>query len=264
MLKNRLIPVLFLKDGFLVRSEKFSVHQILGNPIAQVERYNSWDVDELIYIDISSSDSYSRKRIDLGEGKADSNNIVDLINIVSKKCFMPLTVGGRIRNLEEIRTRLHHGADKITINAAAIEDPDFITSASKCFGSQAIVVSMDVKKNADGDFKIFIDHGLKETNWTPEIWAQEVQKHGAGEIFLNSIDRDGTAEGYDNELIKRVVNAVNIPVIACGGVATYSDFGEMISYTNASAAAAGNIFHFRELSYSIAKKQLKAKNFNFR
>ena len=156
------------------------------------------------------------------------------------------------------------GADKITINSAALDDSNFIKSASREFGSQAIVLSIDVKINGDGHYKVFGQHGSRETNWTPENWAQEVENFGAGEIFLNSVDRDGTAKGYDIELISRVVNAVNIPVIACGGASGNKDFVELISNTDVSALAAGNLFHFKELSYPMAKKYLKSQNLNFR
>ena len=264
MVNKRLIPVLFLRDGYLVRSENFSIHQILGNPVTQVKRYNSWNVDELIYIDISKSELYSPRRNDLGEGETNAFNILDLIKVVSKSCFMPLTVGGKIKTLDDIHSRINSGADKITINSAALDDSNFIKSASREFGSQAIVLSIDVKINGDGHYKVFGQHGSRETNWTPENWAQEVENFGAGEIFLNSVDRDGTAKGYDIELISRVVNAVNIPVIACGGASGNKDFVELISNTDVSAVAAGNLFHFKELSYPMAKKYLKSQNLNFR
>ena len=264
MLKNRLIPVLFLKDGYLVRSEKFKIHQNLGNPIAQVDRYNLWDVDELIYIDISENDTYSNKRNDTGELKDIPNNVVELISIVAKSCFMPLTFGGRIKSIEDISVRMASGADKITINTKALERPEFITQASTKFGSQAIVLSVDYKLNKEGFYKVYSDRGTKETSWNPQDWVIECQKRGAGEILLNSIDLDGLATGYDIKLINSVVNNSKIPIIACGGVGNYKHFQEGIIDGNASAVAAGNIFHFKELAYPLAKKALKKEGLNFR
>lgn len=260
MLKNRLIPVLYLKNGLLVRSEKFKFHQVIGNPVAQVERYNSWNVDELIYIDITKDEEYTLKRDDLK--MKDSKTIFEIIAKVSEKCFMPLTVGGKIRTIEDIKKRLQGGADKVTINTVAIENPNFITEAAKIFGSQCIVVSIDFKKTNEG-YEVYYNHGEKSTGKNPVEWAKQVEKLGAGEIFLNSIDRDGTAEGYDLELIKKVNDAVNIPVIACGGVGEFDDFKKGLN-TGASAVAAGNIFNFTEHSYKFAKKELKDEGFNVR
>ena len=261
MLKNRLIPVLFLKHGYLVRSEGFKIHQNLGNPFTQVERYNSWDVDELIYIDITPDDSYEGGRADLGIKTP--HTIFDIITEVSNKCFMPLTVGGRIRSLEDIRERLNHGADKITINTAAIENPNFITEASKVFGSQCIVISIDVFEHEDGKHEVFSHLGKKSTGRDPAEWAKEVEKLGAGEILVNSINRDGAAQGYDLILIKSIVDVVNIPVIVLGGVGRDMDFVKGLE-VGASAVAAGNFFHFKEMSYILAKKKIKSLNCNVR
>lgn len=262
MLKNRLIPVLFLKNGFLVRSEKFHIHQIIGNPVAQVERYNTWDVDELIYIDITPDDRYDRMRDDMRI--ENPNNILDILTMIAKKCFMPLTFGGKIRKLEDIQKRLALGADKVTINTKAIEEPSFISAAAKEFGSQAIVVSIDVKQDCDSKYEVFSMLGTKPTGLLVEEWAQEVEQLGAGEIFLNSIDRDGAAKGYDIDLINRVVDKTKIPVIACGGVGKFIDFALGIVEGGASAVAAGNIFHFTEMSYILAKKALKKASVNTR
>ena len=254
MLKKRLIPCLFLKNGFLVRSEKFKYHQILGNPIHQVERYNDWAVDELIYIDISREDQYIGRR---DTKFKTSSNILNIIVDVSKKCFLPLTFGGRIRTIQDIRERLKNGADKITINTIAIENPEFITESSNIFGSQCIVVSVDVKKKENGEYEVFSQWGTKGTGLHPVTWAKKVEKLGAGEIFLNSIDRDGTGEGYDLELIRSVSEATKIPVIACGGVGKFEDFIDGIKKGKASAVAAGNIFNFTEVSTITAKKNMK-------
>jgi cyclase len=260
MLKRRLIPVLFLKNGLIVRSEGFSYHQNLGNPLSEVARYSEWNVDELIYIDISCEKFYDLRRDDLKVvGKS---NLLDIIRDISKVCFMPLTFGGGIRTIDEIRKRLLMGADKITINSIAIDDPDFITKSSKMFGSQCIVVSIDYKY-IEKTPKVF-KGGRMSTELDPVEWAKIVEQKGAGEIFLNSIDNDGMADGYDIELIKRVDGAVKIPVIACGGAGTFYDFINLAKETNVSAIAAGNVFHFTELAYPRAKEALIKDGVNVR
>jgi cyclase len=257
MLKRRLIPALFLKNGFLVRSEAFSIHQNLGNPVEQVSRYNQWDADELIYIDITRSGSHDRRREDQGLENPDS--VLDIIPLVASKAFMPLTFGGNIRTLQDIAARLERGADKVTLNTAALEDVTFISKAAERFGSQAIVVSIDAKQSAKGGWRVYSRHGTAESPWSPDEWAREAESRGAGEIFLNSIDRDGAASGYDLDLIKSVVEATSIPVIACGGAGHVSHFEACLAGTGASAVAAGNYFHFKEMSYVLAKRKLKEK-----
>jgi len=254
MVKKRLIPCLFLKNGHLVRSEKFSYHQLLGNPVHQVERINEWAADELIYIDISDDEHYDLRRDD--QKIKSMSNIYDIIETVSKTCFVPLTFGGNIKTLEDIRERTKRGADKVVITTAAFENPSFITASAKAFGRQCIVVGIDVKKREDGAYEVYVGHGKKATGLDPVTWAKKVQELGAGEIFLNSIDRDGTGEGYDIALIQSVVGAVHIPVIACGGVGIFEHFIEGIQDGHASAVAAGNIFNFTENSVIRAKKTL--------
>ncbi len=254
MLKKRLIPCLFLKNGFLVRSELFKHHQLLGNAIHQVDRFNAWDVDELIYIDISDDDNYNIGREDLkmkGE-----NNVLDILESVSKSCFMPLTFGGRIKSIDDIRQRLKRGADKITLNTKAIEEPLFISEAARIFGSQCIIVSIDVVRHECGSCEVVYDHARKHSGKSPVEWALEAERLGAGEIFLNSVDRDGTGKGYDIDLVRSVAQTVSIPVIACGGVGQFKHFGQGIIEGKADAVAAGNIFHFTELSARQARKQL--------
>lgn len=265
MLMTRLIPILFLKNGYLVRSEKFNIHQNIGNPLAQVERYNSWDVDELIYIDITREGGYKYQRKDLGGiDRNHTNHINGIIQVVAKKCFMPLTFGGGIRSIDDAHIRFKLGADKITINSQALRQPNFISLLAREFGSQAIVVSIDAKLCPDGSYSVFSDWGRTNINISPQDWALQAQELGAGEILINSIDRDGTAKGYDLELVQSVVSVTDIPVIACGGVGDYSDFNEVLNKTGASAAAAGNIFNFRELAYPLAKKHLKNYGLNVR
>ncbi len=262
MLKKRLIPCLFLMNGLLVRSEKFEFHQILGNPIHQVERYNEWSIDELIYIDISRENYYDLRRDDM-KVKSE-NSLLNIISEISKKCFVPLTFGGGIRTINDIKNRIRYGADKVTINSIAIENPEFIKESAKIFGSQCIVVSMDVKKNEKGEYEVYKKFGQIPTGMHPVDWAKKVEELGAGEIFLNSIDKDGTGEGYDLELIKMVSEATNIPLIACGGVGKFEDFIDGIKIGKASAVAAGNIFNFTEISTINAKKLMKKKEIDVR
>ena len=261
MLKKRLTPCLFLKNGRLVRSEKFSYHQILGNPITQVERINSWSADELIYIEISDDQNHDLQRDD--QKIKNMDNIYQIIETVSKTCFIPLTFGGNIKTIKDIRERLKRGADKVVINTAAFKAPDLITQAAGVFGRQCIVVGIDVKTNSKGGYEVYVEHGKKATGLHPVVWAKEVEKFGAGEIFLNSIDRDGSAEGYDVALIKMISGAVSIPVIACGGVGIFEHFVDGIE-AGASAVSAGNIFNFTENSVIEAKKTLKSAGIDIR
>ena len=253
MLKKRLIPLLLLQNGLLVRSESFSIHQVLGNPIHEVERFNQWSVDELIYVDISQDDAYDLRRAD--HKIRGLNDPLAILDAVSKTCFMPLTWGGRIRSVADMRERISRGADKITLNSAAVKTPDLITQGAQVFGSQAIVVSIDSRRLADGTREVFIDGGRTATGWKPDDWAREVQRLGAGEILLQSIERDGTGEGYDLELISSVAEATSIPVIACSGVGRYEHYVEGIR-AGASAVAAANIWHFKELSDRGGKRAL--------
>lgn len=253
MLKKRLIPVLLLRGGLLVRSELFKIHQIIGNPIHEVERFNEWNVDELIYLDITGDESYDLRREDHRiKGLDDPLAILDA---VSQTCFMPLTWGGRIRSVEEMRERFSRGADKITLNTAAIETPELITAGAKSFGSQAMVISIDVLRYEDGRTEVFTRGGKTPTGKTPVEWVKEVEDRGAGEILLQSIDRDGTGRGYDLDLIHAVASATSIPVIACSGVGRFEHYADGIR-AGASAVAAANIWHFKELTDRSGKRAM--------
>lgn len=254
MLKSRLIPCLLLKDGLLVRSESFRVHQAIGDPLHEVRRFNDWMVDELIYLDISTSDRFTAGRPDLKVKGLEST--LDILEAVSVRCFIPLTFGGRIRSLEDMRERFRRGADKISVNTAAVKTPELIRSAAEHFGSQAVVVSIDVQQAAAG-YEVVIANGTVSTGIDPVAWAIEVERLGAGEILLNSVDRDGSGDGYDLDLIASVADAVGIPVIALGGVGRYEDFAKGLTVGHASAVAAANIFHFKELSDRNAKRAMR-------
>ncbi len=253
MLKTRLIPCLLLKNGLIVRSEEFSFHQLVGNPINQVERFDAWAVDELIYIDITREGEYDLRRDD-HKVKARSD-LLSIIEEVSRTCFMPLTFGGGIRTVDDIRARLAHGADKVTINTQAVETPEFITDAARTFGSQAIIVSIDVRRQGEREWEVFSRWGKYATGLDVIEWVREAERRGAGEIFLNSIDRDGMAMGYDLPLIQAVSGATGIPVIVCGGVGKFTHLVEGVR-AGASAVSAANIFHFTEHSTQRAKKVL--------
>lgn len=253
MLKKRLVPVLLLQNGFLVRSEKFTIHQRIGDPIHEVRRFNEWNVDELIYLDISREEVYDCARPDHKvRGLQDQATILDA---VSKSCFVPLTWGGRIRSVEDMHRRFSNGADKITINTGAHRTPHLITEGAKRFGSQAVVVSIDVLRHPDGRTEVFLDGGRTPSRMRAEEWAREVEGRGAGEILLQSIDRDGTGQGYDLDLIHAVASATTIPVIACGGVGAYEHYADGIR-AGASAVAAANLWHFKELSDRGGKRAL--------
>src|SRR5262245_39525448 len=253
MTRPRLIPVILLKHGLLMRSQVFKVHQAIGNPIHTVMRLSNWNVDELILLDISDDDFHDLRRDDLAVADPGSSAL-DVLRAVSHVCFMPLAVGGRIRTLEDIRLRLAAGADKCVINTQALEDPEFIRAASQRFGAQCVVVSIDAKQRPDGSYEVYTRGGTEPTGLDPAEWASRAEAHGAGEIFLNSSDRDGSGQGYDLELIRCVTEATTIPVIACGGAGRYEDFAPGVTAGGASAVAAANIFHFFENSYPFAKK----------
>lgn len=253
MTRPRLIVCLLLKNGLLVRSQSFRVHQVIGTPLSTVHRLSNWNVDELVLLDISDEDYHDMRRDDL-QTRYKGTSTIDILKQISDVCYMPMAFGGRIRTLEEIGARLEVGADKCVINTKAVEDPQFIAQCAEQFGAQCIVVNIDVFRHENGKLEVFTHGGSKAAGLDPVEWAKRVEVLGAGEIFLNSVDRDGTGMGYDLDLIKAVTDAVSIPVIACGGVGRYDDFQTAISVGGASAAAAANIFHFHELSYPLAKK----------
>lgn len=261
MKKNRMIPVLLLRNGWLVQSKGFNRYQKLGNPVWSVKRLSEWASDELIYLDISSEDKHDMHRDDIGH--PNRQTFLEIIKDVSKETFMPITVGGRIKTLKDIEERLTVGADKIAINTQALGEPSFIEKAAREFGAQCIVVSIDVLRTEKG-FQVLSEGGTKVAHGNPVAWAKEVQEHGAGEILLNSIDRDGKKTGYDIELLQDVSSAVSIPVIGCGGVGKWEHFAEAFDKTKVDAVAAANIFHYMDQSVYHAKKFLSKKQYNVR
>lgn len=261
MKKNRLIPVLLLKNGWLVQSKEFKRYQNLGNPITAVKRLSEWGSDELIYLNISKDDTYDMRRDD--QGYPNRQTFFEIIEDVSRVTFMPITVGGKIRTIKDIEKYLSLGADKISINTAALSNPEFITKAAKEFGSQCIIVSIDVKI-FDNEYRVFSHKKGKITEFDPLEWAKIVQDSGAGEILLNSMDRDGANCGYDLELLDKVSRNLSIPVIACGGVGEWQHFEEALNETKVDAVAAANIFHYKDQSVYLAKKHLFESGANVR
>ena len=227
MLKHRIIPIVLLDGYSVVKTINFDTRRNLGNPIAVARIYNSRNVDELVLLDIDASK--------YGE-KIDEHTI----EAVASECFMPLAVGGGLRSCEDISRVLSRGADKVVLNTVALENPSFITEASSRFGAQCVVVSIDVKKGACGAFEIF-SHSGKTVNFALLEWAREVERLGAGEIILNSVDHDGCMNGCDLELIKSVASCVKIPVVAVGGVQEPGDAVKMIRGGAAAVAAASVI-----------------------
>ena len=242
-------------------AKRLIFHQSTGDPIEQVKRFTDWKADELIYLDITRDDVYDQDQTmnvigSTSAGKrVATRNFVEVVEAVAKECFIPLTVGGKIRNLEDVRTRLECGADKVSINSEAIADPEFIREASRRFGRQCIVASVDVRYDSDQDKHfLYSDFGKTLVDKDPLAWCRELEELGAGEILLQSIDRDGMGEGYDLKFIKAVTEAVNIPVICLGGVGKFEHFVQGLEEGHASAVAAANIFHFTEQSIINAKK----------
>jgi cyclase len=262
MLKRRLVAILYLRDGWIVRSENFSIHQVIGNPVPHVERMVQWDVDELVVLDISRGEAcYNIGRDDYRHRGA--LDLRDFIRRISAECRIPLTFGGRIRSFEDARRRIVSGADKVTLNTALADQPTLLMEVAHAFGSQAAVASIDYRL-VNGSPRVFVDGGERDLQVEAMAWAHRAEDQGAGEILLNSIDRDGSARGFDIETIQRVVEAVSIPVIACGGAGHIRHFNACLSDTEVSAVAAGNIFHFTENAYPRTKKYLAARRQDIR
>jgi len=232
MFGPRIIPCLLLKDDGLVKTTKFKEPQYLGDPINIIKIFNEKEVDELVLLDIEAS----RKN-----GRPPFNKLAEIVG----ECFMPLCYGGGIREIEDIKKIFALGVEKIVINSYAVEEPAFVRKAADLFGSQSIVVSVDVKKNVFGGYNIYIKGGQKKVNLAPVAHCLNMQAMGAGELLVNSIDRDGTMAGYDLSLINEISQAVSIPVIACGGAGAISHFSEAIKESGASAVAAGSMFVFQ-------------------
>lgn len=245
MLKVRIIPTLLWKNLGLVKGIGFDSWRRVGTIMPAVKVYNTRQVDELIVVDISAT---SEQRLpDFAE-----------VREFSSECFVPLTVGGGIRNIGDITELLRSGADKVSINSAAFERPALISEAAERFGSQCVVASIDARREPDGSYRCLSRSGTVETGWEPAQWAEEMERRGAGEILITSVDRDGTMGGYDLDLIRLVTDRVHIPVIASGGAGNYQHLLEALTTGKAAAVAAASIFHFTEQTPLEAKKFLAA------
>ncbi len=251
MLKTRIVPTLLFKDFGLVKGKSFESWRRVGAALQSIRVYNMREVDELILLDIAATPE--KKHPDFRE-----------IDELADNCFMPMTVGGGVTTISDIRDLLAVGADKVAINTAAIETPDLIRDAALEFGSQCIVVSIDVKTTDDGKRDVMTHCGKTAAGRDPVAWAKEVEILGAGEILLTSVERDGTMTGYDVELIRDVSAAVNVPVIASGGCGNYSHMADVLSSTSAAALAAASIFHFTEQTPLEAKRYLAERGFRVR
>lgn len=232
MLKTRIIPTVLFKNGIVVKTKKFTETRNIGSCINVVRVYNSREVDELVFLDIEAT-------------REDRKLPIAIVREVLDECFMPLTVGGGVKTIEDISTLLKIGADKVSINSGALKRPEFISEAAKVFGAQCVVVSIDAKKVGDG-YVVFSEGGSKPTGIDPVSWAKKCEELGAGEILITSIDNDGMMEGYDVGLIKLVSDAVSVPVIANGGAGSPDDFVKAIKEGHASAVSASSIFLYTQ------------------
>jgi cyclase len=245
MLKVRIIPTLLWKEVGLVKGIGFDSWRRVGTVMPSIKVYNTRQVDELIVLDITAT----------AEARTPD---FDEINEFSAECFVPLTVGGGVRSIEDITKLLRSGADKVCINTAAYETPELIRDASRRFGSQCIVISIDAHRKENGAYECYSRSGSHPTGKEPALWAKEMERLGAGEILITSIERDGTMQGYDIDLIKNVTDSVNIPVIASGGAGNYAHMYDAISIGKASAVAAASIYHFTQQTPMEAKQYLSS------
>ena len=241
MLSVRIIPCLDVHAGRVVKGVNFDA----GDPVEQAKAYEAQGADELVFLDITAS----------SDGRAIMRDVVER---TASQCFMPLTVGGGLRTIEDIRAMLNAGADKVSLNTSAITNPDLISEASAKFGNQCIVVAIDAKREENGKWGVYTHGGRNKTGLDAVKWAREVERRGAGEILLTSMDADGTKDGYDIELTRAVSEAVRIPVIASGGAGKLEHLVDAVKYGKASAVLAASIFHFGTYSINQAKEAMLA------
>ena len=251
MLKTRIIPCLDVNNGRVVKGVNFVNLVDAGDPVEQAKVYDAQGADELTFLDITASFD-------------NRDTIYDVVNKAAEQCFMPVTVGGGVRTTEDIRKLLLAGADKVSINTAAINNPEFVREAAQKFGAQCIVVAIDAKSTLADKFEIFTHGGRKETGIDAVEWAKRMADYGAGEILLTSMDRDGTKQGFNIPLTRAVSDAINIPVIASGGVGSLDHLYEGIANGHASAVLAASIFHFGSFTIAEAKQYLLSRGANVR
>jgi cyclase len=244
VLKVRLIPSLLLLNGRCVKGVRFADFRDVGHPITAARVYDAQGADELLFLDITAS-------------VENRSTLFEVVARAAEECFMPLTVGGGIRSLADIRTLLRSGADKVSINTAAAERPVFIREAAETFGRQCVMVSIDCRRRDDGRYEVMTRRGQEATGRDPLAWAQEAEAHGAGEILLTAVDREGTRQGYDLELTRAVVKGVRVPVIAAGGAGSLQHLVDGVAVGGASAVSAASLFHFTDQSVIKAKAYMR-------
>lgn len=247
MLAKRIIPCLDVKDGRVVKGVQFENLRDAGDPVELARYYVEERADELVFLDITAS-------------KEKRPIVYDLVERVAEEVFIPFTIGGGLTSVAEIRGILIRGADKVTLNTAAVQNPDLISATADSFGSQCVVVSVDVKSMGERRWQIFTHGGSRPTGIDAIEWAQKVEQLGAGEIMLTSMDRDGSKDGFDVEITRLIANAVNIPVIASGGGGCPHDFAEVLAQGCADAALAASIFHFKQYRVQDVKRYLSRQN----
>lgn len=250
MLTKRIIPCLDIKDNRIVKGVKFLGLRDAGDPVEVAKTYDQGQADELVFLDITAS--FEKRK-----------TLIRLVEKIAENIYMPFTVGGGIRDLADIRELLNAGADKVSINTAAVKLPELINDASRKFGSQCVVVAVDAKRQ-DSGWQVYINGGRTPAGLDAVVWARKAAQLGAGEILLTSMDYDGTKDGYDLPLTKAVAEAVNIPVIASGGAGSLEHFYEAFTKTGASACLAASIFHYQEYSIRQVKEYLKERGVSVR
>lgn len=244
MYTKRIIPCLDCKDGRVVKGVNFVNFRDAGDPVKVAAAYDKAGADEVVFLDITASSDHR-------------NTVVELASRVASRLFIPFTVGGGIRSVEDFRAILREGADKVSVNSAAIERPELISEAADKFGSQCVTVAIDAKKKSDGRWTVYKNGGRIDVGLDAVEWAMKAEKLGAGEILLTSMDGDGTKDGYDIGLTKAITDAVKIPVIASGGAGKKEDFAEVFEKAHADAALAASLFHFNELPIAELKQYLR-------
>lgn len=251
MFTKRIIPCLDVKNGRVVKGINFVNLKDAGDPVEVAAAYDQAGADELVFLDITAS----------SDARATA---VDMVRKVAEKVFIPFTVGGGIRTVEDFKALLREGADKISINSSAINDPTLISRAAEKFGSQCVVVAIDAKRRADGGWNVYKNGGRIDVGLDAVEWAAEAEKRGAGEILLTSMDCDGTKAGYDIELTRAIADAVSIPVIASGGAGTLEHFYDALTEGGADAALAASLFHYKELEIRQVKEYLAGRGISVR
>lgn len=247
MLAKRIIPCLDVRDGKVVKGINFVGIKEVGDPVELAKQYSDANADEIVFLDITASH----------EGRS---TMLDVVRRTAEVVFVPLTVGGGIRTIDDVRDTLRAGSDKVGINSAAVRNPDLINEAAEMFGRQCIVAAVDAKRVKDGSWHVVINGGRIDTGKDLLEWVQELEERGAGEILLTSMDADGTKAGYDIEMTKAVCDLVNIPVIASGGAGSVDDFADVFEETGCDAALAASLFHYGELTIDEVKTAMRARN----